>query len=54
MTWLNENGKEKVEYHKKHFGACSYVWDENNKTLKLDLEYYDRMGYDRPVLHKDI
>ena len=54
MTWLNENGKEKVEYHKKHFGACSYFWDENNKTLKLDLEYYDRMGYDRPVLHKDI
>jgi hypothetical protein len=54
MTWLNENGKQKVEYHKKHFGACSYIWDENDKTLKLDLEYYDRMGYDRPMLHKDI
>jgi len=53
MTWLNENGKQKVEYHKKHFGACSYIWDEKNKELKLDLEYYDKMGYERPNIYKE-
>ena len=53
MTWLNENGKQKVEYHKKHFGGCSYFWDEKEKTLKLDLSYYDKMGYKRPTIHKE-
>lgn len=51
MTWLNENGKEKVAYHHKHFGGCSYIWDQEKNILKLDLEYYDRMGYERPLVH---
>lgn len=53
MTWLNEGGKEKVKYHHKHFGGCSYIWDEKENSLKLDLEYYDKMGYERPVIHKE-
>jgi hypothetical protein len=53
MTWLNENGKEKVEYHLKHFGACSYKWNEDKMELEIDWEYYDRMGYLRPILNKE-
>lgn len=53
MTWLNENGKSKVEYHKKHFGGCSYLWNEDKNTLEIDLPYYDRMGYKRPVIYKE-
>lgn len=53
MTWLHENGKEKVNYHQKHFGGCSYVWNEEKKELCLDLEYYDRMGYKRPIVYKE-
>lgn len=53
MTWLNENGKEKVNYHRKHFGGCSYIWDDKKNELKLDLEYYDRMGYERPTVYKE-
>lgn len=53
MTWLNERGKEKVAYQIKHFGACSYKWDDVNKTLILDMDYYDRMGYERPNIIKE-
>jgi hypothetical protein len=53
MTWLNENGKEKVEYHLKHFGACSYKWNQDKMELEIDWEYYDRMGYSRPILNKE-
>lgn len=53
MTWLNERGKEKVAYQKKHFGACSYKWDDINNTLILDMDYYDRMGYERPNIIKE-
>ena len=53
MTWLNENGKEKIKYHHKHFGGCSYFWNEEKQSLELDLEYYDRMGYKRPIVYKE-
>lgn len=51
MTWLHENGKQKVAYHMKHFGGCSYKWNENKMELEIDLEYYDRMGYKRPKIY---
>jgi hypothetical protein len=50
VTWLHENGKQKVEYHLKHFGGCSYRWNENKLELEIDFEYYDRMGYKRPKI----
>lgn len=53
MTWLNENGEQKVKYHHKHFGGCSYIWNQETKTLKLDLSYYDKMGYERPIVHEE-
>lgn len=52
MTWLNgEKSKLKVQYHMKHFGGCSYKWNEENKSLEIDWEYYDKMGYERPIIN---
>lgn len=53
MTWLHENGKEKVKYHNKHFGGCSYIWNEEKQELSIDFEYYDKMGYKRPIIYKE-
>jgi hypothetical protein len=53
LTWLNSDGKEKVAYHMKHFGHCSYRWNEDNKTLEINPDYYIRMGERVPELFKD-
>lgn len=54
MTWLNnEKSKLKTQYHLKHFGACSYRWNNETDSLELDLEYYDKHNYPRPVVHKE-
>ena len=54
MTWLdNEKSKLKVQYHLKHFGACSYRWNEEKKGLEIDYGYYDKHGYDRPIIYND-
>lgn len=54
LTWLdNEKSKLKVQYHLKHFGACSYKWNEAKNGLELDLDYYDKHGYERPIVYED-
>lgn len=53
MTWLHSNGKEKVEYQLKHFGACSYRWDDKENLLKFDEMFYARQGKQIPELHHD-
>jgi len=53
MTWLHSNGKEKVEYQLKHFGACSYKWDDKENELKFDETFYGRQNKEIPELHYD-
>lgn len=54
MTWLNnEKSKLKIQYHMKHFNACSYKWNDSLDILEFDLDYYDRCGYERPKIYKD-
>lgn len=53
MSWLHKNGKQKVEYQLKHFGACSYRWNESKGELELDLSYYSKHGYTVPTILKD-
>ncbi|MEY4573285.1 MAG: hypothetical protein RLZ10_2569 [Bacteroidota bacterium] len=53
LTWLNENGKSKVEYQLRHFGACSYKWNESKQQLELDFDYYRRHGYKVPTILKE-
>lgn len=53
MTWLHSNGKEKVKYQLKHFGECSYRWDEKENLLKFDEMFYARQGKRIPELNHD-
>lgn len=53
LTWLHENGKQKVEYQLKHFGDCSYRWNSDKNELEIDLDYYKRHGYKVPNILKD-
>jgi hypothetical protein len=54
MTWLDEDGEAKVQYHLNHFGGCSYKWNQEKKELEIDFEYYDKMGWPRPKIFKEI
>jgi hypothetical protein len=43
-TWLNgPRSIAKIDYQRKHFGHCSYTYDEN-KRVKFDEGYYRRMN----------
>lgn len=53
LTWLHKNGKQKVEYQLKHFGDCSYRWNEKDQKLEIDLDYYKRHGYTIPNILKE-
>lgn len=54
LTWLNnEKSKLKVQYHLKHFGACSYKWNDAKNELEIDLEYYSKHGYETPIICED-
>lgn len=52
-AWLaNERSRLKIEYQQKHFGRCSYRW--NNGMLEINDEYYRITGEPYPILHKDV
>ncbi len=53
LTWLNETGKQKVEYQQKHFGHCSYKWNEEKQSLEFDLEYYKKFGGSPPIVNRE-
>lgn len=53
MTWLHKNGKDKVEYQIKHFGACSYKWNEETEKLEFDRLYYLNRNLPLPVIKRD-
>lgn len=54
MTWVNNKGKRKVEYQMKHFGLCSYKWNEKKQTLEFNEEYYNKYPNQRNFkIYKD-
>ncbi len=53
MTWLHSNGKKKTEYHAKHFGECSYKWNEEKSEIELDLDYYKKHSKETPKINED-
>jgi hypothetical protein len=53
LTWLHSNGKEKYEYHMKHFGLCSYNWNYNTNMLELNEQYYISKKEKIPEIHKE-
>lgn len=55
LTWLNnEKSKEKVRYQEKHFGQCSYRWNEESNQLEFNTQYYSSLNLPVPALHKDL
>lgn len=52
-TWLNDKvGRQKVEYQRKHFGHCSYRWNEGIGGLEFDTDFHNRHGLSIPKLNK--
>lgn len=48
-TWLDDDkSRRKVEYQKKHFGHCSFKWE--NGHLEFDEEYFKKTGEEIPEL----
>ena len=53
MTWLHYNGKEKYEYQIKHFGDCSYKWNEEHNKLEFNYDFYKKHNLSFPVIYQD-
>ena len=48
-TWLNDKiGKRKVEYQHKHFGHCSYKWNEEKECIEFDESFYKKQNLPIP------
>lgn len=55
MTWLNnERSKNKIEYQEKHFGACSYKWNNLKKCVQINEDFYKKSGQTLPIIYNDI
>lgn len=53
FTWLNDKiGKRKVAYQHKHFGHCSYKWNENSNTLEFDEGFHKKHNIPIPKVKK--
>ena len=53
MTWLHSNGKAKVEYQNKHFGHCSYKWNDDANKLEIDKNFFIKNNILQPIIHID-
>jgi hypothetical protein len=50
LTWLDKDGPDKYLYQMKHFGHCGYKWNEIEKRLEFNLEFYNKIGQKSPEL----
>lgn len=53
LTWLHSNGKDKVNYQLKHFGHCSYKWNENTQKIEIDPDFYIKNRLEMPIIYQD-
>ena len=50
-SWMNDQiGKRKVEYQQKHFGHCSFKWNEQESKLQFDESYFEKTKEQKPKL----
>jgi hypothetical protein len=55
MTWLdNERSKNKIKYQEKHFGSCSYQWNDSKKCVEINKDFYKKSGQIPPTIYNDI
>ena len=52
FTWTNtEQNKIKIDYQNKHFGQCSYKWEDNQ--IKINEDYYIQNNEIKPRIIYD-
>jgi hypothetical protein len=52
-TWLNdERSRQKVNYQNKHFGHCSFAWDESKGGLIFNENFYRQNNLELPKVVK--
>lgn len=55
LSWVGSPSylKRKIEFQKKHYGQCSYRWDDNKCRVVLNEEYYKSINQPLPVIHEE-
>ena len=53
MTWLHNNSKDKYFYHMKHFGECSYLWNEEKQEVEINYDYYRKYNKNVPIIYEN-
>ncbi len=56
-TWLSdERSRLKVIYQQKHFAhgaGCGYKWNEETRSIELNLEHYRKIGQIPPIIYQE-
>jgi hypothetical protein len=55
LSWVGskEYLTRKIEFQKRHYGQCSYLWNNEKDCLDFDLTYYKKYSKLRPEVYKD-
>lgn len=55
LTWINsQRSKDKIEYQEKHFGLCSYRWNNEEGCVEINPKYYESNSMQPyPIINKD-
>ena len=55
FSWVGSEAylKRKLNFQALRFGSCSYMWDETNKCLALNDDFYAKFGVPKPQLNHD-
>lgn len=45
-----ERSKRKVQYQEKHFGVCSFRWNNEKNKIEINENYYNKTGKEKPII----
>lgn len=55
LSWVGSKDylTRKIEFQKKHYGQCSYLWNNEKDCLDFDLSYYQKYNKQVPKVFRD-
>jgi hypothetical protein len=55
LSWCGspERLKQKINYQNKHFGFCSYKWNEEKNQIELNLDFYKKYNVPVPTIYEE-
>lgn len=55
LSWVGSKDYliRKIEFQKRHYGQCSYLWNDEKNCLDFDFQYYKKYNKSIPELYKD-